>query len=315
MTMPPPLTAFVRLAVAGLLTLGLAACGGSDSDPLAGPDESAGEGAGSPLVVGSANFPESEILAEIYAGALNGADVPATTRVAIGSREVYFAALQDGSIDLVPEYSGNLLRHVDPESTEAGAEEVMSALRTALPADMAVLEPAEAENKNTIVVTRPTAEEYGLASLVDLAEVCDQFVFGAPPEARTRPQGLPGLESTYGCVFKEFVPVSDAGGPLTVQSLVAGELQAANVFSTSPLIAQNDLVTLDDPRELFAAQQVVPLVRSDRVEEEAAAALDRVSAELTTEDLMELNSKVSGDTKQSPQAAAADWLAEKGLAD
>jgi osmoprotectant transport system substrate-binding protein len=294
-----------------LLALGVASCSAS---PFEGGGTSAGAtGSQAPLQVGSANFPESETLAEIYAGALKAGGVPATTKPRIGSREVYVRAVQDGSIDLVPDYSGNLLRYLDEGTKARSAEEVMKELPGKLPKGLAVLEPAAAEDKDSLVVTERTAAEYGLESLEDLGKVCDRVALGMPPEAAERPQGLPGLKSVYGCVPKEFVPFSDGGGALTLQALLDNRVQAANIFTTSPLIASNNLVTLEDTKDLFAAQQVLPLIRTDTVGSQARDILNQVSRVLTTEDLMKLNEKVSGEAKQNPRDAAADWLKENGL--
>jgi osmoprotectant transport system substrate-binding protein len=299
------------LAAGTLLTLALASCGTGGS-PLT--NASTGTTAkGGPLLVGSANFPESETLANIYAGALNAAGINASTKPGIGSREVYVRALQDGSIDLVPDYSGNLLRYADKNATEVSAADVMKALPGKLPTGLAVLEAASAEDKDSIVVTEATAAKYGLKTLTDLGRVCDKIALGMPPEAQERPQGLPGLKTKYGCVPRQFVPFSDGGGPLTVKALLDDTIQAADVFTTSPLISQNHLVTLEDPLNNFAAQQVVPLVRTDRVDAKAAEVLNKVSRVLTTQDLLRLNEQVSGSAKQNPADAAAAWLKDKGL--
>ena len=278
-----PFTRLSALAAGTLLILGLAACG-SASNPLANTSSSAA-GKGGPLVVGSANFPESEILADIYAGALNAAGIQASTKPDIGAREVYVKALQDGSIDLVPDYSGNLLRYVDKNATAVSAADVMKALPGKLPAGLAVLDPATAEDKDSIVVTENTASKYGLKSLTDLGKVCDRIALGMPPEAQERPQGLPGLKAQYGCVPKQFVPISDGGGPITLKALLDDKIQAADMFTTSPLIAGNHLVTLADPKNDFAAQQVLPLIRTDRVDSKAADVLNKVSHSLGQETL------------------------------
>jgi osmoprotectant transport system substrate-binding protein len=301
---------FASLAAVPLIALALSACGGRGSPLSTG---SAPASTGGPLVVGSANFTESEIIAHIYAGALNAAGVLATTKTGIGSREVYLKALQDGSIDVVPDYSGNLLRYFDKNATATSAADVMKALPAATPHGLAVLDPANAEDKDSIVVTKATAAKYGLASLTDLGKVCDQISLGMPPEARDRPQGLPGLKAKYGCVPKEFVPLSDEGGPVTVKALLDNQIQAADVFTTSPLIAQDHLVILADPLNDFAAQQVVPLARADRINDKAKGVLGKVQAALTTADLLKLNDEVSGTTKQDPKAAADGWLKDKGL--
>jgi osmoprotectant transport system substrate-binding protein len=315
----PTVTIYRRLArraalvAVPVVALALSACGGG-SNPLSTAPASGQASAGGPVVVGSANFTESEILADIYAGALNGAGVQATTKTGIGSREVYVKALQDGSIDAVPDYSGNLLRYFDKNATAVSAADVMKALPAATPQGLAVLDPANAEDKDSIVVTQATADKYGLKTLADLGKVCDQISLGMPPEAKDRPQGLPGLKAKYGCTPKQFVPLSDGGGPVTIKALLDNQIQAADVFTTSPLISQNHLVTLEDPQNNFAAQQVVPLVRTDRITDKAKGVLNKVQAALTTADLVKLNDQVSGSAKQDPKAAADAWLKEKGLA-
>lgn len=150
--------AFGALAAGVGLALALSACAGS-SDPLSTAPATGGatSGAGSALVIGSADFPESQIIAEVYAGALNGAGVTASTKPNIGSREVYFKAVQDGSVDVIPDYSGNLLLHVSKDATEVSAEDIYKALPGKLPEGLAVLEASKAEDKDAMVVTKATA--------------------------------------------------------------------------------------------------------------------------------------------------------------
>ncbi|WP_417233428.1 ABC transporter substrate-binding protein [Arthrobacter sp.] len=301
-------------AALGLVaTLGLSACSGSD--PLATDSPQAtGSAVDRPLVVGSADFPESKIIAEIYAGALKGAGIEATTKPGIGAREAYVGAVKDGSADIVPDYSGNLLTYFDKNATEASAGDIINALKKAVPKGLGVLKASKAEDKDSLVVTAATAEKYDLKSIADLAKVCDQIVLGAPPEFKERAYGLPGLKSTYDCTPKSFEPISDGGGPVTVKALITNQIQVADIFTTSPAIKDNGLVVLQDPKDNFIANQVLPLVKTDVVSQQAADVLNKVSAELTTEDLIELNGYVSGDAKLDPAEAAAEWLQEKGLA-
>uniref|UniRef100_UPI003119B701 ABC transporter substrate-binding protein n=1 Tax=Arthrobacter sp. G119Y2 TaxID=3134965 RepID=UPI003119B701 len=299
------------------LALALAGCsGGGGGDPLASeePSETAAAAAAETIVVGSADFPESSTLAEIYAGALNGAGIQAETKLNIGSREIYLPALEDGSIDLIPEYTGALLVGVDPDTELVDAGEINDALPAALPEGLVILEPSDAENKDAMVVTQATAEKYQLESIEDLAKVCDQLTLAAPAEFAERAQGLPGLEEKYGCVFKEFTPIGDSGGPLTVDALLKDEVQVADIYTTTPAIEENDLVVLEDPKQNWPAQQVIPLASGEALTDEATEVLNRVSAQLTTEDLIELNQAVSGDQKLDPSEAARMWLEEKGFA-
>ncbi len=307
------------MGLAGGLTaaLALTACG-ANSDPVGGSDDDAAEASGS-VVIGSADFPESQIIAEIYAGALSAAGVDATTRLNIGSREIYFQAVEDGSIDVIPDYSGNLLLFLDSAATAESAEDIFEALPDVLTersadVNLGVLEPATAESKDALVVTAATAERYDLTSLADLAEVCDEITVGAPSTFQERAYGLPGLESKYNCVPGGFEAINDGGGDITLQALLNDRVQAADIYTTTPSIADNDLVVLEDPENNFIAQQVLPLINLDTVGEDARDVLNRVSAELTTEDLLALNREVSGEEKRNPADAAADWLADKDLA-
>lgn len=297
---------------AGLgVALALSACGGS---PLATPSTSAGSGsAGGSLVVGSADFPESQVIGEIYAGALNAAGITATTKPNIGSREIYFKAVQDGSVDLVPDYSGNLLSYLDADATEVSADDVFKALPGKLPEGLGVLDAAKAEDKDAMVVTKATAEKYQLKSIEDLAKVCKDFTMAAPATFETRSYGFPGLKKNYNCELKGLQPFSDGGGNLTLQALLEDKVQVADIYTTTPSIVDNDLVVLEDPKNNFKAQQVLPLYNKSKMTDKAKDALNNVSKILTTEDLINLNRSVSGDQKQSAKDAAAAWLKDKGI--
>ncbi|MHA7178609.1 ABC transporter substrate-binding protein [Arthrobacter sp. MDB2-24] len=308
--------ALMGLAGGLTATLALTACG-ANSDPQGETAETAT--AGRSVVVGSADFPESQIIAEIYAGALTAAGVEATTKPNIGSREIYYSAVEDGSVDIMPDYSGNLLLFADPKATAESAEDIVAALPDALAAKspdlkLDVLEPSQAEDKDALVVTAATAEKYGLESIADLAEVCGEITIGAPSTFQERAYGLPGLKAKYDCEPGGFEAINDGGGEVTLKALLNDDVQAADIYTTTPSIEDNDLVVLEDPKNNFIAQQVLPLVNTETVGEEAQNVLNEVSAQLTTEDLLSLNREVSGDEKRNPADAAADWLAEKGLA-
>jgi osmoprotectant transport system substrate-binding protein len=314
----PVRTTLTRRGLGGLaagvgVVLALSAC--SSGNPLSSPSTSATGGAtsGGSLVVGSADFPESQIIAEIYAGALNAAGVTATTKPNIGSREIYFKAVQDGSVDVVPDYSGNLLSHVDAQAAEVTPEDVYKALPGKLPQGLAVLEPSKAEDKDAMVVTKATAEKYQLKSIEDLAKVCKDLTMAAPATFEPRSYGFPGLKKNYNCELKALKPFSDGGGNLTLQALLSDEVQVADIFTTTPSIADNDLVVLEDPKNNFKAQQVLPLYNDAKVTDKAKEALNNVSKTLTTDDLINLNRAVSGSQKQNAKDAAAAWLKDKGI--
>ncbi|MCI2239329.1 ABC transporter substrate-binding protein [Paenibacillus sp. TRM 82003] len=279
-------------ALAASTALGLAACGAGE-DPLAA-DPGTGQTATSALVIGSANFPENELLAEMYAQVLEESGVEVDRNFGIGSREIYLRALQDGSIHLIPEYNGALLAAVSeggvPEDVST-PEEVYEALQDALPDGLTVLEQAEAQNKDSLTVTRATAEQYGLTSIADLAPVAGQLTAGGAPEFAERYQGLVGLEEVYGVEFAGYRSL-DVGGPLTVQALLDGDVQVANLFTTDSSIETNDLVVLEDPEDLFLAENVVPLISAARSDSRIADALNAFSETLTTEKLTEYLARV-----------------------
>ncbi|MTE23261.1 ABC transporter substrate-binding protein [Microbacterium sp. ZXX196] len=301
-----------RLAAGATLAataLVLASCG--SSDPLA--SEGSSEGSGDAITVGSAAFAESEIIAYIYAGALERAGLDVSVSPAIGSREVYIAALEDGSVDLVPDYTGNLLQFFDDSVEAEGADAVYEALSDAVPEGYDVLEMAEAADADSYNVTREFSEEYGVTSLADLADLDMEIRVAANPELAERPYGIPGLKDVYG-IDATLVPINDGGGPNTLQALLDGDVEMADIYSTTPSIAANDLVTLEDPEDMVLAQNVVPLISSDAASEEAVTAINAVQGALTTEDLIALNAQ-SSDDKMSSEDIAEGWLDESGLFD
>ena len=294
--------------------LALAGCGGNN-DPLAsdGGDSGSSGGSGSTIVVGSANFPENALLAEIYAGALKGAGLDVDTKLNIGSREVYLKSMEpgDASVDVFPEYTGVLRDYFDKTTTGTTSDEVYKELQAALPDYLKVLKPSTAEDKDAVVVTQDTADKYSLSEIGDLAPVASDLTLGGPPEWKTRETGVPGLEKVYGVTFGDFRAL-DAGGPLTLRALLDGQIDAGNLFTTDPNIAANDLVVLDDPKSLFAAQNVVPLVRTDVLNDTIETTLDKVSEALDTDNLGEMVKRVVID-KEDPETVAADFLKQENL--
>jgi len=263
--------------------------------------------------VGSAGFAESEIIAQVYAHALAINNIEVSKRLTIGQRDVYLAALKDGSIDLIPEYSGNLLQYYNANSTAKSGPDVMAALKNVVPSGFEVLDQAPAEDKDSYNVTAEFSAAYGVRSLADLASLTIPVTVGANPEFAQRPYGIPGLKGTYGVSNVVLAPVSDSGGPLTVKALREGSVQMADIFTTSPAIHDNNFVTLADPQNLIIAQNVVPLINSAKASSKVKAVLNAVSAALTTEDLVALNGKNQGDEKIESGILAKEWLAQKHL--
>ncbi len=297
-------------AIATAAALALTACGAGSNPTSSGSTGSATGAAGSTsIVVGAADFSESQVLAEIYAQALTAKGVPATTRPNIGSREIYLKALSDKSVDIVPEYTGSLLSYLKKDATAKASDEVYAALQAALPADLQVLAKSAAEDKNSIVVTKDTAAKWSLTQIGDLVAHQAEVVVAAPPEFQQRQQGLLGLKSDYGFEPKDFRPLK---GKAIVDALINGQAQAANIFSTDPSISANGFVTLADPKLLFGSDNVVPLVRKDKVNATVQATLDAVSSKLDTPTLTNLVKGVDVDKKDA-KVVAKEWLASIGI--
>ncbi|MFG1999136.1 ABC transporter substrate-binding protein [Spirillospora sp. NPDC048911] len=301
---------FIRgAAVALAATLALAACGDSGGDdPLKGGDKG---GAGGTITVGSADFAESEVIMELYAQAMEAKGVKVERKPKIGAREVYYGQVESGAIQVFPEYNGALLARVDKTATASTTEEVDAALKTKLPASLEILTASKAEDKDALVVTSDTATKNKLKTIEDLKPIAKDVVVGGPPEFKTRQQGIVGLEKVYGLKFKQFKSLDT--GPITLSNLTKGQIQAANLFTTNPAIAKEKLVALEDPKNVFGAQNVVPLVYKSKVNETARAALDAVSAKLTTQDLIDMNGKMETE-KADPEDVAKEWLKKSGLA-
>lgn len=297
---------FLTLGLAAALVL--SACGGG-GDPLSGDGDNAGS-AGSQVIVGSADFTESQLIASIYSQALQANGVGVKEQFNIGSREVYIEALKDGSIDLVPEYTGALLSHLDPKSTAATPDAVTAELKDKLPEGISMLTPSKAEDKDVVAVTQATADKYRLKAISDLAPVAGELVLGGPAEWKTRTQGVVGLRDVYGLNFKDFVSL-DAGGTLTMTALTSGQIQAGDLFSTDPGLKANNLVALEDDKNLFAAENVVPLIKAGKQNDTVTNTLDAVSAKLTTDDLISMNAEAATGTNLAD--IAKKWLAEVGI--
>jgi osmoprotectant transport system substrate-binding protein len=290
-------------AAAALVLTGCAGQSALTSDSVAGST-------GDTVIIGSADFTESQLIATIYSQALQGAGVKVKEQFNIGSREVYMAALQDGSIDLLPEYAGALLKYLDKESTASTTDDVVAELGDALPDGVSMLDSSSAEDKDVLAVTQETADKYDLATISDLVPHMSDFSLGGPPEWKTRVNGVVGLEQVYGLTFKEFSSL-DAGGPLTMTALTSGQVQVGDIFSTDPGLTANKLVALDDDKSLFAAENVVPVISASKLDDSIEKTLNAVSAALTTEDLIAMNGEAA--TGTSLKSIAEKWLSDADL--
>jgi osmoprotectant transport system substrate-binding protein len=298
------------VVLAAVLALITVACG--SSNPLGGGEIS---GDLKSIAVGSADFPESKIIAEIYAQALEANGFTVRRQYGIGSRETYIPAVRDHSIDLIPEYTGNLLQYFDKNTKVTTPDAVLLALFRALPGDLSILDPSPAEDKDTVAVASDTAKKWNLKTIADLAAHSPEVKFGGPSEFLNRTEGLPGLKAKYGLDIapNNFVAISDGGGPATVKALVDGTVTAADIFSTSPAIKESNLVVLEDPKNNFLAANVVPLVSSQKKSDELKKVLDAVSAKLTTDDLIELNTATEGNAGIDPDEAARKWVQDNAF--
>jgi osmoprotectant transport system substrate-binding protein len=314
------------MTMIGLLVL--AACGSSGSSAQGGGStpspsfktntsgQSTAPAGGLPtapgsVTIGSADFPESELLADIYGDAMAAKGVKVSKHLKIGERGVYMAAMKDGSITAVPEYTGSILPFLLGKSTSAKTpDDVYSQLETvAANNQFAVSKYSAAQDSDTITVTKATADKYHLKSIGDLKSVAKNLTFGGPAQFKTRPDGIPALKSVYGVQFGRFT-VTDAGGSVTVNALKNGSVDAADVFSTDPSIVANHFVSLADPKSMFAAQNVVMLFSKKSLTQPMLDASNAVSAKLDTATLLSLDSKLSS---SDADTVAKNWLKQEGL--
>ncbi|MGO1843674.1 MAG: ABC transporter substrate-binding protein, partial [Corynebacterium casei] len=286
----------------------LTACG-TDSSPLE-EDTATNGGGDETIVIGSQDYYSNEIIAEIYAQALENAGYDVDRQFRIGQREAYLPEIESGEIDLFPEYSGPVLQYWEPDTEARLPDDVFAALEEAAPEGLNVLEQSPATDQDSYVITQEFAEEWGIENVEDLSKVTEPMTLGANSEAEDRPNGPKGLEETYG-VEVGFAPIEDGGGPLTVKALRDGDVQLAIIYTADPSIESNNLVSLEDTKGLFLSSNVVPLA-SDKVDEQATEIINEISAAMSPEDLVSLNNRSV--TEQLPAAdIAQDWLEEKGL--
>jgi len=296
--------------VAVSAVVALAGC--ASSDPLGNSSTSGSTDAASgPIVIGSQAYYSNEIIAEIYAQALEANGVEVTRQFNIGQRDAYLPALESGDVQLFPEYTGNLLQYYAPDTTARTSDDVYAALADALPQGLEVLDQSPATDQDSYNVTQEFSDANGVTSLADLSKVTTPLTLGGNSELQTRPYGPEGLLSTYG-VTVGFTPIEDSGGPLTIAALKDNTVQLVNIYSADPNIKTSGLVTLADPKGLFLASNVVPLINSDAATPEVTSVINKVSAALTAADLVDLNSQSVNDQK-SADTIAADWLKKVAL--
>lgn len=300
-----------RRIIAGVAALGLTASLTACGSEMFGGDGKVDLGT---ITVGSQGFEESEILAQLYGQIIAANGYTVKYAPGIGSRETFIPALQDGSIDVIPDYAGNLLYGANPEATETSTADVMGALPAVLePLGLVVADSAEAQDSDALVVTKEFAEEHSLVTIADLAPIASTITIGANTEFEARPYGRDGLTAVYGVTGWTFKAIDDYGGPGTLSDLLANNIQVADIYTTTPSIKKNGLVVLKDPKNLIAAQNVVPLFNKDSYSVSLANLVNKVSNKLTTEELMKLNEMSAGPSKPSAEKVAKEWLEANGL--
>ncbi|MEI2715685.1 MAG: ABC transporter substrate-binding protein [Candidatus Nanopelagicales bacterium] len=311
----------VRLAAAVLAVLVVPACSSlQSSDPSADAEPGAGD-AGT-LQVAAYNFGESQIVANVYSGALNAAGESAEVKT-LTNREIVIPAAEQGEIQVVPEYAGTLTEFLNkqvngpdaPAQASPNIDVTVKHLRKlADQVGLVVLEPAPARNQNAFAVRKEFAAEHNLTTLTQLGEYSQQspVSVGGPPECPARPFCLIGLEDTYGVQVSEFVSL-DAGGPLTKSALEQGMVDVGLVLTSDGALDQFGLVILTDDKNLQASDNIIPVVNAKADNDTINKTLNAVSAKLTQEALRQMNYAVDWE-RQDPATVAQSWLVANGLA-
>lgn len=269
------------------------------------------------ITMGSTNFSEQLIVAELYAQALESNGYTITRKFNLGSREIVAPALASGQIDMYPEYLASYLTFLtkDPNQASSDPAKTYANLQQAAKAkNITVLQYAPAQDENGFAVTKATADKNNLSKISDLVALNGKLVLGGAPECPQRPFCLPGLEKVYGLKFKAFKAL-DAGGPLTVAALQGGQIDVGELFTSDPVIQADNFVLLQDNKGLQLSDNIVPVVRSAIVSQagpDFPTIVDGVSKKLTTSELMGLNKQV-GLEKKDPKTVAGAWLKSQGL--
>lgn len=290
------------------IALVAAACGSGDD---------AGPGEGPEVIIGSQDFGESAILAEIYAGALEAEGFATSVQPVGGFRDLLLGAFESGDVNLSPEYAASMLEFLNDRAGEAtgDAQETTDLLNERLTElGIVALDPSDAVDTNAFVITAETASSLGIASLSDLAENGTDLVLGGPPDCETNPFCIPGLSRVYGLDMSQTFQPLDAG-QITVQALEADQIDVAILFSTSGVIADRGFVLLEDDLSMLAADNVVPVLSADLIEaygDAIEAVLNEISSKLTTADLTAMNKQFDIDNEDADDIAA-QWLEENGF--
>ncbi|HVX23079.1 MAG TPA: ABC transporter substrate-binding protein [Acidimicrobiales bacterium] len=303
---------FRRLAFAGAAAL---AAGGLVGGLVApGLASAAGK---QTIVIGSTNFEEQTIVANLYGDVLQHAGYPVKVEPSLGTRSIVVPAIEQGQIDLEPDYAGSLVNFLAGNNASLPAA---TQLKTAIPYlkshlaqyGVTVLNAAPALDTNVFAVTKATAKKYHLTTLSSLKPVASKLTLGGPAECPTNAGCLVGLEKTYGLHFAGFKSLDEAG-PLSVAALKNNQVQVVELFSSDGNVVSNDFVALKDDKHLEGATYIIPVIRKSVATKGVVAALNKLSAKLTTDQISKLNILVTGPKKEQPATVAKAWLQQQGL--
>ena len=272
-------------------------------------------------VIATTNFTETNLISQMYLQVLLAGGFDAEIKQ-LSTREVIVPALEAGEVQITPEYLGSLTEYLNKSINGPSAPQIATgdeaatfaaAQGLAAQRNLTLLTPSPAQDQNAFAVTRELAAANRLVTMSDLAAYSQNnpVILGGPPECPQRPFCEPGLETVYGMKIAEFLPL-DAGGPLTVQALNQGKITTGLVFSSSGSISGNDLVVLEDDKNLQTAENLTPALFTPAVQPDVTKLLDDVSAALTTDELRQLNEQVEI-YRKNPRLVAQDFLQSKGL--
>jgi osmoprotectant transport system substrate-binding protein len=308
---------FTRFAAPAAALLAAGALAGCGSTAKSGSSPLAATAASGSVVVGSDNFAESILLADIYGQALAGKGIKVTYKLDIGSREVTYGLVKSGAITLKPEYNGALLAYLNSKAPQTSTSQVDAAITAALPSNLEILTASTAQDNDTLTLSKQEAATLGLAKGATISDFITKLdgkalVIGGSPEFQTRTQGILGLEQDYGLKASQITfKTLDAGGPLTEKALTSNAVDAGDLFTTDPTITQGGLLTLTDNKNIFGVQDVLPLTNKS-LSATGVSALNAVDAQLTSDALLKLDTEVQVN-KEDPLTAANAWLQSVGL--
>ncbi len=302
--------------VAALVAAAAVAVVGLSAIPQPGAGASTAKSSKSTIVIGSTNFEEQTIVANLYADVLRHAGYHVKVEPSLGTRAVVVPAIEHGQIDIEPDYAGSLVNYLAGNGATLPQSKTVKAAERYLKSHLkkfgvTVLPAAKAIDTNVFAVTRATAAKYHLTTLKSLKRAASHLILGGPAECPTYEGCLKGLESVYGLHFASFKQTDEAG-PISIADLKNGAVQVVELFSSNGAVQANHFVALKDTKHLEGATYVIPVIRKAIDKRGVAKVLDKLSKKLTTSALSGMNLKVIT-TKDQPATVAKAWLTQKKL--